>query len=147
VDTASIDPGQILAAISDAVVVSDRAGRITFWNGAAERIFGFTSHEALGQSMDIFVPERLRKRHWDGYHESMRTGKTRYSTDVLRVPAVDKAGNNLSIAFTVAMINGPGGLPEAIVAVIRDETQRFADERALRKRVAELEAQVAPPKP
>ncbi len=93
--------------------------------------------------MDIFIPERLRKRHWDGYHETMRTGHTRYGTDVLRVPAVDKAGRSLSIAFTVALLTDAAGKPEAVLAVIRDETVRFQEERALKKRVAELEAQLA----
>jgi PAS domain S-box-containing protein len=139
--SAAVDLGQLVAAIGDAIVVSDAAGKITLWNPAAARIFGFTAAEAVGQSMDLIVPERLRKRHWDGYHETMRTGITKYGTDLLRVPAVDKAGRTLSIAFTVAMLNDAAGKPESIVAVIRDETARFAEERTLRKRIAELEAQ------
>jgi len=137
-----IDLAQLVAAIGDALVVSDTSGAITFWNPAAERLFGFTQAEALGQSMDIFIPEKLRKRHWDGYHETMRSGVTKYGTELLRVPAINKAGASLSIAFTVALLQGPDGQPAAIAAVIRDETGRFAEDRALRKRVAELEAQV-----
>lgn len=139
----SVDPGQLVAAIGDAIVVTDGAGHIVLWNAGAERIFGFTAAEALGRSMDIFMPERLRQRHWDGYHETMRSGITKYGADLLRVPAVDKSGRTLSIAFTVALIKDAGGMPEAIVAVIRDETSRFQEERALRKRVAELEAATA----
>jgi len=137
-----IDLAQLVAAIGDALVVSDTSGAITVWNPAAERLFGFTQAEALGQSMDIFIPEKLRKRHWDGYHETMRSGVTKYGTELLRVPAINKAGASLSIAFTVALLQGPDGQPAAIAAVIRDETGRFAEDRALRKRVAELEAQV-----
>jgi len=140
---AGVDPAQLIAAIGDAVVVCDAAGHITAWNPAAERIFGFTQAEALGQSMDIFIPERLRKRHWEGCNETMRTGITKYGTDVLRVPAIDKQGRALSIAFTVALFAGPDGKPNAIAAVIRDESVRFTEERALRKRLAELEAQLA----
>ncbi len=137
------DPQALIAAIGDAVVVCDAAGAITLWNPAAERMFGFTADEALGQSLDLIIPERLRKRHWDGYHHTMATGITRYGSDVLRVPAVNKAGTAMSIAFTVALLHGADGKVSAIASVIRDETVRFGEERALKKRIAELEAQLA----
>jgi PAS domain S-box-containing protein len=138
---AQIDLKALVAAIGDAVIVSDAKGNVIVWNPAAERLFGFTEAEALGQSMDMIIPERLRKRHWEGFDHSMATGTTKYGHDVLRVPAVDKAGRALSIAFTVAMLFGPDGKVSAIASVIRDETERFAEERALKKRVTELEAQ------
>jgi PAS domain S-box-containing protein len=133
----------MLSAMGDALVVCNVAGQITVWNAAAERMFGWTAAEAVGQRMDMFVPERLRKRHWDGYDQSMKTGKTRYAHDVLRVPAMNKAGESLSIAFTVFMLFDTAGSVTACGSVIRDETARFNDDRALRKRLAELEAQVA----
>jgi PAS domain S-box-containing protein len=137
----------VVAAIGDAVIVSDVEGRVVVWNAAAERLFGWTEAEALGQRMDMIVPERLRKRHWDGYDKSMQTGETRYAHDVLRVPAVDKAGRAMSIAFTVFMLFGPDGKPNACGSVIRDETERFTQDRELRKRLTELEAQLAAAKP
>jgi PAS domain S-box-containing protein len=139
----SIDPASLLAALADAVMVCDAQGAIVLWNPACERLFGHTEAEALGQSMDLIIPERLRKRHWEGYDKTMATGITKYGTDVLRVPAVDKAGNSLSIAFTVAMLYGADGKVSAIASIIRNETSRFADERALKKRVTDLEAQLA----
>jgi len=139
----AVDTAALVGAIGDAVVVCNAQGEVTLWNPAAERMFGFTAAEAMGQSMDMIIPERLRKRHWDGYHKTMATGVTRYGNDVLRVPAVNKAGEAMSIAFTVAMLHTPERKVDAIVAVIRDETTRFKDERALRARVAELEAQLA----
>ncbi|HEY5085819.1 MAG TPA: PAS domain S-box protein, partial [Gemmatimonadaceae bacterium] len=72
----------------DAVIYADAGGVIRFWNSAAERIFGFSEAEALGQSLDLIIPENLRARHWNGYAETMRTGKTRYGAgDLLAVPA------------------------------------------------------------
>jgi PAS domain S-box-containing protein len=139
----SIDPATLLEALADAVVACDAKGAIVVWNAAAERMFGYTRAEALGQSLDLIIPERLRKRHWEGYDKTMDTGITKYGTDVLRVPAVDKQGNPLSIAFTVAMLYGADGKVSAIASIIRDETARFAEERALKKRVADLEAQLA----
>jgi len=137
---ASIDFEQLLKAIGDGVVVADAHGNIIFWNAAAERIFGFTEEEAIGRSLDLIIPERQRQRHWDGYHKTMDTGQTRYGHDLLRVPALHKEGRPLSIAFTVAMLYTPDHKVSAIVAIVRDETQRWSDERDMRKRIAELEA-------
>ncbi|RQR33642.1 MULTISPECIES: PAS domain-containing protein [unclassified Burkholderia] len=140
---AIIDYQQLVNAIGDAVVISDRSGAITMWNPAAERMFGFTPGEALGNSLDLIIPERLRGRHWEGYEKTMATGQTRYGNDVLRVPAVHKDGRALSIAFTVALLYSDERELTGIVAVIRDETARFQEDRNLRKRIAELEARVS----
>lgn len=139
----SIDCSQLVAAVGDAIVASDPDGRIVLWNPGAERMFGYTEAEALGSSLDIIIPERLRKRHNEGYAKSMETGTTKYGNDLLRVPALHKDGRQMSIAFTVAMLFDEARRVSAIVAVIRDETTRFHEDRALRKRLAELEAQVA----
>lgn len=140
---AEIDAATMVHAMGDAVVVCDTAGRVVVWNPAAERMFGFTASEALGQRMDMIVPERLRKRHWEGYDHSMATGTTKYGHDLLRVPAVDKTGRPMSIAFTVFMLYDDQGRAVACGSVIRDETDRFAQERALKARIAELEARLA----
>ncbi|MEM4989830.1 PAS domain-containing protein [Collimonas sp. H4R21] len=137
-----LDLRQLVEAVGDAIVISDAKGAITLWNPAAERMFGFTQGEALGQSLDLIIPERQRQRHWDGYQKTMDTGITRYGNDVLRVPAVHKDGHALSIAFTVALLHTADNKVAAIVAVIRDECSRFAEDRALRKRLAELEARL-----
>ncbi len=136
----AIDFKQLVEAVGDAIVVCDANGAITFWNPAAERLFGFAEKEALGQSLDLIIPERLRQRHWDGYNKTMQTGQTRYGNDVLRVPALHKYGHTLSIAFTVAMLFSAEKTVTAIIAIIRDDTARFNEERVLRKRLAELEA-------
>lgn len=140
--TTALDLAQLLDAVGDAIVVCDTDGAITLWNKAAERMFGFPAEEALGLSLDIIIPERQRKRHWDGYHETMRSGVTRYGTSLLRVPAIHKDGHALSIAFTVALVFGADGTVDQIAAVIRDETERWKEERDLRKRLAELEAKL-----
>jgi len=135
-----IDFEQLVRGIGDGVIVCDAAGAIAFWNDACTRIFGFTAADALGQSLDMIVPERQRGRHWDGYNKTMATGQTRYGNDLLRVPALHKEGKPLSIAFTVAMLYKPDGQVASIIAVVRDDTARWNEERALRARVRELEA-------
>ena len=138
-----VDFEQLVEALGDAIVVADTSGVITLWNPAAERLFGFTHAEALGNSLDLIVPERLRERHWDGFKKTMASGETRYAHDVLRVPAVHKDGRRLSIAFTVALLDGPQRKVTSIVAVIRDETQAFTEKRTLLKRLADCEGNVA----
>ena len=134
---------RLVEVIRDAIVVSDANGAINLWNPAAARLFGFTQSEALGKSLDLIVPERFRERHWTGYRKTMASGETRYGHDVLRVPAVHKDSRALSIAFTVGLLYGDQREVEGIVAVIRDETTRYMEERNLRKRLAELEAKCA----
>ncbi|MGC9199052.1 MAG: PAS domain-containing protein [Acidobacteriaceae bacterium] len=142
---ATFECAQLIEAIGDAVIVADVKGAITLWNPAAERMFGFTRNEAMGQSLDLIIPQRLQQRHWDGYQKTMETGKTRYGHDLLRVPAVHKDGRALSIAFTVALLFSEQHEVTGIAAVIRDETERFQEERSLRKRLAEFEAKTDKP--
>ena len=130
----------LILTAGDAVIAAATDGSILLWNPAATRIFGYTEAEALGSSLDLIVPERFRGRHWEGYRRVMRTGSTRYGTRVLRVPAEHKDGRRVSIAFTVALLFTPMREVKSIAAIVRDETERWHEERALRDRVAELEA-------
>lgn len=141
--TVKVDPDALITAIGDAIVVCNVDGKIILWNPAAERIFGFSRDEALGRSLDIIIPERMRARHWEGYRVTMETGVTKYGNDVLRVPAINKSGGTISVTFTVALLQGNDGKVEAIASVIRDETDKFYRDRALRKRLSELEAKVS----
>lgn len=136
----TLDLPSLVQAAGDAIIAADTDGKIRLWNPAAERMFGFTAEEALGHSLDLIIPERWRFRHWEGYQHVMRTGQTRYGTEVLRVPAQHKDGHTLSIAFTVALLHGGDGGIQTIAAIVRDETAHWEEERALRRRVAELEA-------
>ncbi|CAN7410481.1 MULTISPECIES: PAS domain-containing protein [unclassified Variovorax] len=136
----NVDLKQLVAGAGDAIMVADAQGAITLWNQAAERIFGYTEAEALGKSLDLIIPERQRGRHWDGYQKTMDTGITKYGADLLRVPALHKDGHTLSIAFTVSMLFSEDRKVTGIVAIVRDETARFAEERKLRARLVEVEA-------
>ncbi len=140
---AAIDFQALVDGVGDGIMAADAQGLITLWNPACERMFGFTQADALGKSLDLIIPQRQQKPHWDGYHKTMATGITKYGNDVLRVPAVHKDGHTLSIAFTVSMLHNPDGSVSAIIAVIRDESVKFAEERALKKRITELEIQLA----
>ena len=135
----NVDLYELLECVGDAIIVSDANEKIVLWNPAATRIFGYSEVEALGQTLDLIVPERQRQRHNEGYSKSMETGITRYGTALLKVPAKHKDGSMLSIAFTVGMLFNENHKANGVVAIIRDETARFAEERALKKRLSDLE--------
>ena len=135
----AIDLSQLIDCVGDAVIVADAHEKIVLWNAAATRIFGYSEEEALGNTLDLIVPERQRQKHTEGYSKSMETGTTRYGTTLLKVPAKHKDGHTLSIAFTVGMLFDEKNQANGVAAVIRDETERFAEERALKKRLSELE--------
>lgn len=134
-----IDFEALVNSIGDGVITANAEGIMIFWNKAAETIFGFTPEEALGQSLDLIIPDRLRQRHNEGYHHSMETGTTRYGNKLLTVPALHKSGQPLSIAFTVAMLFDDAHQVSSITAVVRDDTERFQLERSLKRRIFELE--------
>ena len=135
----TVDLPQLIDSIGDAVIVVDAHEKIVLWNPAATRIFGYSEEEALVNTLDLIVPERQRQRHNEGCRKSMETGTTRYGTSLLKVPAKHQDGRTLSIAFTVGMLFDEKHQANGVVAVIRDETERFAEERALKKRLSELE--------
>lgn len=121
----------------DAIVFADAAGVIRRWNLGAERLFGFTATEALGQPLDIIIPAGLRDRHWHGFQETMRTGKTRYADgQILAVPASRKDGTRLSVEFTIVPFTGEDGRIAGIAAIMRDVTARFQELQSLRKQLA-----------
>ncbi|QRM35941.1 PAS domain S-box protein [Microvirga sp. VF16] len=135
----------IVPAAADAVVASDREGIIRVWNPAAERIFGHRADEALGQSLDLIIPERLRPRHWDGFHRVMATGQSHYGAgDLLSVPGIRKDGQRISLEFTIVPLKDERGQMQGLAAVMRDVTSRFEEIRDLKKKLADA---TAPPSP
>jgi PAS domain S-box-containing protein len=138
---------RIVEGAADAIVFTDRKGVIRIWSGGAERIFGWSAAEAIGRSMDLIIPERLRARHWQNWDRVMETGQTRYATDVLAVPALRKDGAALSIEFTITLVRDDAGTILGPAAIVRDVTARFTREKELRLKVKELEAKAARPGP
>ena len=135
----NVDLRQLVECVGDAIIVADAHEKIILWNPGATRIFGYSEQEALGNTLDLIVPERQRQRHNEGYSHSMETGTTRYGASLLKVPAKHKDGSAISIAFTVGMLFDAQNKANGVVAIIRDETARFAEERALKKRISDLE--------
>ena len=130
----------IVNSSSDAIMFSDRDGLIRLWNSGAEQMFGFTAAEALGQSLDLIIPENLRGRHWDGYGRVMESGSSRYSVDLLSAPALRKDGTRISTEFSMVMVKDGAGEMLGVAAIIRDVSARWQREKELKERIKVLEA-------
>ena len=129
----------ILSTRSDGIVSADRDGIIGFWNPGAERLFGYSREEAVSRSLDLIIPERLRKRHWDGYSRVMQTGQSRYGQgDVLSVPALRKDGTIISVEFTVVPLKNEAEQMIGMAAIMRDVTARYNEMRALKQALADV---------
>jgi len=140
-DLSGLIAQSLLHTRSEAIIAADRDGIIRFWNPGAERIFGHVAADAIGRSLDLIIPERLRNRHWEGYRGTIATGRSRYGEgDVLSIPAQHKGGATISIEFTVLPLRDSSGAIIAIVAVMRDVTKRFEEIRQLKRRLAESSA-------
>jgi PAS domain S-box-containing protein len=135
-DVARLVADGILAAAADAVMATDDQGINRLWNPGAERIFGYFAGEALGRSLDLIIPERLRTRHWQGFHEVVRTGKSRYGQgDLLSVPGIHKDGQRTSLEFTIVPLKDAAGQIVGMAAVMRDVTARFDEIKRLKQQL------------
>jgi PAS domain S-box-containing protein len=121
--------GQILNGTQDAIIFSDCNGLINLWNSGAEYIFGYSVEEAIGQTLDLIIPEKLRSRHWEGYRRVMATGETHYGRELLAVPALRKYGTRISIEFSIILVRSPSGEVFGSAAIIRDVTGRWRPEK------------------
>ncbi|HMA73958.1 MAG TPA: PAS domain-containing protein [Xanthobacteraceae bacterium] len=129
----------LLVTRSDAIIAADPNGIICFWNPGAERIFGYLRSDAIGRSLDLIVPERLRQRHWEGYRATIATGKSRYGEgEVLSVPALHKDGTTVSVEFTIMPLKNESGAMICMAAIMRDVSKRFEEMRTLKRRLAEV---------
>jgi PAS domain S-box-containing protein len=127
----------------DAVIVTDASGAIRYWNRASEAMFGHSPEQAMGASLDIIIPEKLRERHWEGYWRVMATGETRYAGRMLAVPALRADGSRISVEFTVTLLRDPGGSLWGIGAILRDVTARWEQQRALAQELKDLKRRLA----
>jgi len=130
----------VVEQLPDAVIVSDRHGVIETWNRAAETLFGFAAGEAIGQSLDIIIPERFRQAHWEAFHQAVANGRTRLGSQVRTTRSTHKQGHKMYVDLSFGLVTDASGTVVGATAVARDCTARFEADKALRKRVAELEA-------
>jgi PAS domain S-box-containing protein len=129
---AAADADAILSCMQEAVVYSDLQGIIRLWNKGAEHVFGFTAEEAVGQSVDIIIPEKLRKAHWAGFNKAVEHGDILSAPGARMTRALKKNGDALYVEMSFAMVRNRAGQMTGSLAVARDATARFMAERAAR---------------
>ena len=127
---------QLVNEAPDAILIADREGIIRFWNRGAELIFGHAASEAVGQSLDLIIPESLRNRHWEGYHRVMATGETKYLTGLLSSPGTRKDSSRVSLEFSMVLLRDEAGATAGSAAIMRDVTARWEREKALQAQLA-----------
>ena len=150
-DIAETDPNASLAALcrgiveaaSEAIIFADRDGRIRLWNRGAELVFGYTPAEVIGQSLDVIIPERLRRAHWDAYDRSLETGHTKHTDRVLTTRSMHKSGSRLYVDLSFGLVKDANGFVLGAFAIGRDCTSRYLADGATKARLVELETKLA----
>ena len=128
-ETADIAP-RVLAQAADALIYAVRDGRIALWNAAAERVFGWSAAEAVGQNLDLIIPEHLRAGHWRGWHAAMQTQQLKLHGHATLTRALTKSGRKCYVEMSFALVKDDAGVPIGAVAMARDVTARLEQERA-----------------
>lgn len=136
--TTQIDPRILLDQSPDAVVFAGTDGVIRYWNAAAERIFGFPAAAAVGERLDIVIPEPFRERHWAGYERALAAGKTKYAGQSLPTRARKADGSEFYVELSFEIVKDAAGAVLGAMATARDITERFERDRQMRRELKEL---------
>ena len=133
---------QIVENAQDGIIFADSSGVIQVWNSGAQSIFGYSSEEALGETLDLIIPDKHRKQHWEGYRKVMKTGISSYSQKLLAVPSLRKDGERISVEFSIVIVRDPESKHLGAAAIIRDVTLRWQEQRAVKKQFTMLKTKV-----
>lgn len=133
----------ILRCMPEALIFCDLEGIIRVWNGGAEKVFGWSAAEAVGQSLDLIIPERMRKAHWDGFNQALERGGVKPGRTSMITRSLHKSVEFIYVDMSFEMVRDESGKMLGSMAVAREATKRFNDEKALRKQLADLTAKPA----
>lgn len=134
----SVDLGtfcEIFRSVPEAMLLADRDGVIQIWNPAAEAMFGFAAAEAVGQSLDLIIPEGMRQPHWDGYHQAIANGATKHKGGSMVTRSLHKSGQRLYVDVSFAIVKNASGEVIGAAAVARDVTERYLKEKSQQQAV------------
>ena len=134
------DAFALLVQSPDAMIYADRDGVIRFWNAAATRVFGHEAEQAIGQSLDLIIPEDFRERHWAGWERALRAGVTQFVGRSLPTRAMNANGESFMVELSFAIALDEHDSATGAIATARDITERWDADRASRRRLRELEA-------
>jgi len=134
--------GLIVEQSPDAVIFASTDGVIQVWNGAAAEMFGFKASEAIGKDLNIIIPEQFQETHWKGFDRAIEAGETKYKGRALPTKALKAGGETFYVELSFAIIKDASGKPIGALAHARDINERFEQDRANRRHLRDLEAEV-----
>ena len=121
----------------EAVIFADRQGVIRYWGGGAEIVFGHRAADALGESLDIIIPERFRQAHWKAYDRALETGQTQYDSRTLTTRSMKKDGRTIYVDLRFVLVKDDRDAVLGALATGRDCTARYLAERQQREQSAQ----------
>jgi PAS domain S-box-containing protein len=111
--------GQMIAKTGEAVIIASNDGTILEWNQSATRIFGWSREQALGENLDMMIPDNQKDDHWAGYDRVLESGETKFGGgDFLTVSALKADGTRVGIEFSITPLQDQGKVV-AIAAIVR----------------------------
>ncbi|MGE5595371.1 MAG: PAS domain S-box protein [Hyphomicrobiales bacterium] len=122
----------------DAIIFADRNGIIRIWNASAERVFGHPAEKAIGQSLDILIPESLREAHWRGFDRALEAGETKYKGQALPTKSFTADGRDIYVELSFGILKDASGAVIGATAHARDITERFQQDREMRRELRAL---------
>lgn len=122
----------------DAIIYATPDGNIAYWNAAAEHVFGHSTEAAMGQNLDLIIPEQFRAAHWAGFEKALATGITKLSGQALATRAVNAAGETIYVELAFSIIKDSTGASLGALASCRDITERFIRDRDMRRELRAL---------
>jgi PAS domain S-box-containing protein len=122
---------------AEAVIFADRGGVIRYWGRGAEIVFGHPAADALGESLDLIIPERFRSAHWQAYDRAVESGLTKYEGRTLTTRSVRKDGSKLFVDLSFDLVKDARDAVVGALAIGRDCTERYLAERAQREQGAQ----------
>lgn len=106
--------------MSIAIVMADAAGRIVYWDDGATTLFGWSADQAVGQRVDLIVPDELRDRHWEGFTRVMAGGERHLVGAAINLPVKTRDGSVLAFPARFNHLDDPQGQPIGAMAVFND---------------------------
>lgn len=119
----TLDENRLLIEASvDAIITANKEGQISGWNSASERIFGYTKEEAIGQPLNILIPEKYRSKHRDGFMRYIKTGEVKVMGRITELEALKKDGTIIQAEISLSAHHSDAA--HTMTAIIRDISAR-----------------------
>jgi PAS domain S-box-containing protein len=111
---------QLVTKTGDGVIIAGNDGTILEWNDAATRIFGWSREQAVGENIDMLIPDNQKDQHWEGYDRVLAAGETKYpgGAELLNVSSLKADGTRVGIEMSIAPLQEDGATT-AIAVVVR----------------------------